>query len=48
MVEIWLLVGALSVWYGYKAVKANPKKPDWGKALAATAFWPLSIFVKKY
>lgn len=48
MAFIWLLSGIVLVWYSLKAVKANPSKPNWSKAIAAALLWPLSLFMRKY
>lgn len=44
MASALIISGIVLLWYCMKAVKANPEKPDWNKAIIATLFWPLSLF----
>ncbi|GGM96866.1 hypothetical protein GCM10010967_33260 [Dyadobacter beijingensis] len=36
------------VWYCAKAVRENPERPNWNKAIVTALFWPLSLFMKRY
>jgi hypothetical protein len=43
-----LIISAIVlVWYCVKAVKANPQKPNWARAIVTAAFWPLSLLTKR-
>ncbi|WP_192579150.1 hypothetical protein [Dyadobacter aurulentus] len=42
-----ILAGILLIWYCVKAVRANPEKPDWTRAIVTAAFWPLSLLTKR-
>lgn len=35
-------------WYCMKAVRKNPERPDWNKALVTALFWPLSLLLRRY
>lgn len=48
MASALVLTGIILLWYCLKAYKVNPDKPNWNKAIAATLFWPLSVFMKRY
>lgn len=48
MMLAWTIIGIVFMWYGHKAVKANPDHPNWTKAITATLFWPFSIFMGRY
>lgn len=36
------------IWYCMKAVRENPERPDWNKALVTALFWPLSLLLRRY
>ena len=48
MTTAWLIWGVVLVWYSFKAVRTNPNKPNWNKAIAAALLWPSSLFVERY
>jgi hypothetical protein len=48
MAIAWIISGIVLLWYCVKAVRANPEKPNWNKAIVSTLFWPLSLFIKRY
>lgn len=35
-------------WYCMKAVRENPERPNWSKALVTAIFWPLSLLMRRY
>ncbi|WP_174260213.1 hypothetical protein [Spirosoma endbachense] len=48
MAIAFLISGIVLVYYGVKAHNANPTKPNWNKAIAATILWPISLFMDRY
>ncbi len=48
MTIAWTISGIVLCWYCVKAVRVNPEKPNWSKAIVATLFWPLSLFMRRY
>ena len=48
MKNVWIILCLLLIWYGTRAVRENPIKPNWSKALVAVLFWPLSLFFIKW
>lgn len=48
MAIAWLISGIVLVWYCLKALRANPNKPNWNKAIAAAILWPFSLFMERY
>ncbi len=48
MGNLWIIVLLILVWYGTKAVRENPEKPNWSKALVAVLSWPFSLFFTKW
>ena len=42
-----IILGILMIWYGIKAVKANPENPNWARVFLVALFWPLSLFSKR-
>jgi hypothetical protein len=48
MAFAWILSGVIMLWYCVKAVKANPDRPNWSKAIVTALLWPLSLFMRRY
>ena len=48
MTVAWFISGIVLLWYCSKAMSTNPNKPNWHKAIAAAAFWPFSLFIKRF
>ncbi|WP_179830190.1 hypothetical protein [Spirosoma fluviale] len=48
MATAWFLWSIVLAWYVFRAVRVNPDKPNWNKAIAAAALWPFSLFMNRY
>lgn len=48
MGNAWIITVLILMWYGIRAVRENPDKPNWSKVLVAVLSWPFSIFFTKW